>query len=120
MGFIEDTFVKAKDVFTSVGEKGSELLSVQKLKIEAAKKESQLSKNYATLGRVVYSNLKNGCEAGDGCAALVQTIDDNLAALTAIRKQIADQKGMVLCPECGDSNPNDSVYCSKCGAKLHG
>lgn len=120
MGFFEDTFIKAKDVFETVGEKGGELISVQKLKIEAAKAESQISKNYATLGRVVYSNLKNGCAAGDGCDALVQAIDDDLAALETIQKKIADEKGLTFCPSCGDSNPNDAVYCSKCGAKLRG
>ena len=118
MGFFEDTFIKAKDVFETVGEKGGELLSVQKLKIEAAKAESQLSKNYATLGRVVYSNLKSGCDAGDGCDALVQAIDDDFATLETVKRQIADQKGMVVCSDCGDSNPNDALYCAKCGARL--
>lgn len=119
MGFFEDTFVKAKDMFETVGDKGSEILSVQKLKIEAAKLNSQICKNFETLGRVVYCNIQNGCEADDGTEGLVDSIDTQESALEYINKKIADEKGLVVCEGCGANNPVDSLYCSKCGSALH-
>lgn len=50
MGFFEDSYVTAKEAFDAVGKKGSELLETQKLKINIAKLNSQITKDLRNTG----------------------------------------------------------------------
>lgn len=119
MGFFEDSIVKAKDIINTAGEKGGEILSVQKLKIESAKIEAQIAKDFETLGRVVYSNVQSGVEPNDGISGIIETLTEKQAALASVNKKIADQKGFAICEACGKTNEIDAVFCSHCGASLH-
>ena len=51
MSFIDDTVVAAKEWFDVASKKTSEAVGIQKLRIAIAKKRSELSKEYETLGR---------------------------------------------------------------------
>jgi len=118
MGILEETIVKAKDFAETVGEKGGEMFNIQKMKIEAAKINSQLSKEYEALGRFVYENIVNDTEPTEGTSDFVDEIAAKKSALSEVNAKIAYQKGMIVCAECHAANLADAVYCAKCGKHI--
>lgn len=118
MGVFEDTIVKAKDVVDTAAKKSGDFISLQKLKIDAAKLNSLISKDYETLGRIVYSNMKSGAELDDGTDEIVASVKRHRAQLAELEKQISENKGTVLCADCGHANPSDCTFCGKCGTRL--
>lgn len=118
MGVFEDTIVKAKDVVDTAAKKSGDFISLQKLKIEASKLSSLISKDYETLGRVVFENLKSGVAAEDGTDETIAQLRRHRAQLCELEKQISENKGTVLCTECGYANPSDCTFCGKCGNRL--
>ena len=118
MGILEETIVKAKDFAETVGEKGGELFNVQKMKIEAARINSQLSKEYEALGRVVYESIINKTDLADGTSTFVDEIAAKKSALADVNSKIAEQKGMAVCSECKTANAADAAFCSKCGKAI--
>lgn len=118
MGVLEDTVVKAKDVIDTVGKKSGDFISLQKLKIDVAKTNSLISKDFETLGRIVYTNMKNSAEPDDGTDEIVASIREHRKTLRELEKMISENKGTLLCAECGNTNPSEADFCSKCGSRL--
>ena len=138
MGIIEDTAVKAKDAFDVVAKKTGEVLSIQKLKYNIACINSQLSKDYETLGRLYFEQLTaekcEKCEDADSAEETAQNAQSNEKndAIEELKtaiiekkekiKQMEDmldaQKKVLICPVCSAKNPAESAFCSKCGTKL--
>lgn len=118
MGVIEETVVKARDVIDTVGKKSGDFISLQKLKIDSAKINSLISKDYETLGRIVYTNMKNEAELDDGIDEIVASIKNHKRELAELEKQISENKGTYLCSGCGYANASNADFCCKCGSKL--
>lgn len=117
MGVLEDTVVKAKEVIDIAGKKADEVISMQKLKVSAARLHAQISKDYEALGRVVYHAKTS--EADDaGVAELLSALKEKHDQLNEIELKIAAAKGAVVCTSCRAVNSADAMYCSKCGHKL--
>ena len=121
MGILEETAVKAKDAFDVVAKKTGEVWSVQKVKFNIASVNSQLSKDYETLGRICFETLKNGeakLDENDDVAELKASIEDKLEKIKEYEDQLDAQKKVVICPDCGAKCPAEAVFCSKCGKRL--
>lgn len=118
MGIIEETFVKAKEVIDVAGKKTSEVIAVQKLKVNAASLQSQLAKDYEALGRLVYTSAREGTKHEEAAEELMAEIDGKRIRLKNIRAEIAHVRGDRLCPSCGAANAPVAVFCNKCGEKL--
>ena len=116
MGKFEETVVKAKDIFDDSTKKIGEVWGVQKLKLKLASTNSELSKAYETLGRMVH-------EAGadnvpEGAKETIEQIEALKAQIAELEEQIAVGQGKKLCKNCNTANPSTSDFCSKCGNKL--
>ena len=118
MGLFEETAVKAKDAFDAVAKKTNEVIGIQKLKISAARVESQMSKDYEILGRMFFDENADNEELGEAYKTLIDGIKDSKEELESINSQIDEQKKTIKCPNCGAKNPDVSKYCSECGEKL--
>lgn len=118
MGFIEDSFVKAKEVIDIAGKKTGEMISLQKLKVNASSLQYQISHDYEALGRLCYEAKKNGEKNEDAIAELIEEMDERKAELAELERQIALAKGVVICPVCSTRNVITAAYCNKCGSKL--
>lgn len=121
MGILEDTAVKAKDAFDVVAKKTGEVWSAQKIKYNLASVNSQLSKDYETLGRLCFETL-NGDGAclsdNEEAAELKSSIEEKLEKINEYEAQLEAQKKVVICPDCGTKCAADAVFCSKCGKRL--
>lgn len=118
MGFIEDSFVRAKEVIDIAGKKTGEIISLQKLKVDASALEYQISKDYETLGRLYYDNRHKRAENETAIDALIAELEQKTTQLSEIEIKIAIAKGIRICPACATSNPDTAAYCNKCGQKL--
>lgn len=115
---LENTVVKAKELLDATGKKVNEVVSVQKIKINIAKINSELDGDYKILGRLYYAGLKNDNVDEDAIKAIVEEIDTEKDALREMEAELAYAKGDMVCDACGAVNAVDSDFCRKCGAPL--
>ena len=118
MGLFEETAVKAKDAFDAVAKKTNEVIGIQKLKISAARVESQMSKDYEILGRMFFDEKADDEDLGEAYKTVIDGITESKEELAEINAQIDEQKRTRNCPNCGAKNPDTSKYCGECGEKL--
>lgn len=118
MGFFEDSYITAKEAFDAVGRKGSELVETQKLKINIARLNAQITKDFETLGRLAYDSAKNGTNIDDVHAAIVMAIEEKYQEIERIQAKLAQARGLLYCPKCGATNPPESQFCNRCGSNL--
>lgn len=118
MGFFEDTVVKAKDVFDVAAKKTNEIVEVQKLKINLSKVNSELSKDFETLGRLAFENITESDEIKEEYKPIVESIKESMKKIDDIQAQIDEQKKIKICKECNTANTENALYCSNCGKKL--
>ncbi len=118
MEFFDEVVNKAKEAFDVASKKTNEVVSVQKLKFEAASMESKLSKDFETLGRLVFDGQQNHVDHGDSIAALIEEIRVKQEKLASLKDQILKMKGKTLCAHCGAALQTGAMYCSFCGASV--
>ena len=117
MGFFEEAIVKVKEVYDVAAKKTSEVVSVQKLKLKATQVNSQLSKDFETLGRLYYENVKES-DATPEYIELFDSIDSKFDELEQIENEINEQKKTKICSNCGAKNVETAAFCNNCGAEL--
>ena len=117
MSFIDDTVSTAKELFETASQKTTEAVEVQKIRLAIAKKRSELSKRFETLGRAYYQT-RTGQPDDEGLASLSDEVKTLLDELRILKEQLAAAKKVQVCPVCGKDNPNGSLYCNSCGAAL--
>lgn len=113
-----DVFGETKKVTKSVVKKSESFIEQSKLKLAQNDIEKKMNDVYAAIGKYVYEQHMAGAEftdeVGENCAALDELSDE----LNEINAQLAEAKSAVICPECSSLNSVESLYCSKCGARL--
>lgn len=118
MGLFEDVVVNAKSAVNVVGKKAGQIVDVSKLRINAADLNNEISKHYESLGRTIYEAKKTDNDSSDLVSECITAIDDLYEQLDAVNEQLVAMRAKLLCKNCGQENPQDSDYCSKCGHKL--
>ena len=118
MGLLEDVVVNAKSAVNVVGKTAGKIVDISKLRISAGELNSEISKRYESLGRMVYDAQKTDNDATDLIKECVSAIDDLYEQLDAVNEQISAMRNRTICKGCGAENPQSANYCSKCGKKL--
>jgi len=118
MSFFDQFLSKAKDVVDVAGQKTGEMVELSKLKLQAVQTNSDIQKAYERLGAIVYEQEKNGTDNSDLIRVCVSEIDSLLISLNEVNDKIADNRNAVRCPNCGANNPEEAIYCSRCGSSL--
>lgn len=118
MGMLDDVIVNAKSAANVVGKKAAQLVDISKLRISAADLGNEISKQFESLGRAVFEAQKAGNDPSQVIAEGIKKIDELQEQLDAINAQLASAREKLVCRYCGQENPQDSVYCCKCGQKL--
>ena len=118
MGLFEDAVVKAKDVFDVAAKKTNDVVSLQKLKFKVSQVNSQLSKDFETLGRLYFEKVKESDEEIADFKEIIEAIETGFDEIENLEKEIDSQRNNVTCQKCGSKNPDSSAFCSNCGEKL--
>ena len=116
MGFFEEAVVKAKEVYDVAAKKTGEVVGVQKLKFKATQVNSQLSKDFETLGRLYYENAKESVDAD--YSDIMASIESKLEEIDQIQNEINEQKKTKFCSKCGFKNAETASFCNNCGEEL--
>ena len=118
MGFFEEAVVKAKDLYDVAAKKTGEVVSVQKLKLKATQVNSQLSKDFETLGRFYYEAVKESEEEIKDFAEIIGAIDSKFDELDKIECEINETKRTKICSNCGAKCAETASFCENCGQQL--
>jgi ribosomal protein L40E len=118
MTTFEDVLYRAKTVAESAGKKTSDFVEITKLKMDAAETEKDIASTLEGLGRLVYDGKKAGEDVSAMVDECIVKVDELNVQLQAIRDKIFEYKNSIRCKTCGAINPDDAIYCKKCGAKL--
>ena len=120
MEFFEDAINKAKGAFDVAYKKTSEVVSVQRQKIDVATMKTKLSKEYELLGKLVIDAVENGTEISEGARIKVKEIRAREAEIEAAKDEILRAQGKKFCPNCGASNVREAHFCYACGESFIG
>lgn len=110
---------KAKDVFETAYKKADDALSVQKQKYDVSSLENKLSKDYETLGRLCFEEMKNGAFAeNEAFLSVAEVIKTKTEQIEELKKEILKAKNKKRCPKCNAAIDKEAVYCNVCGEKI--
>ena len=115
---ISDFKETISNVAETVKSKSSEIFEITKIKFALSDAEGEVSKFMREIGRVVYESYKSGEEPGESLNEICEAIDAKYKDIEEMRSKLRGIKNISVCPECGAEVSNESVFCSKCGAKL--
>ena len=115
MSILDDTLLTAKGVWDAASKKTTEAVEVQKLRFAIAKKKSELSHAFETLGRTYYHHAASG-GMEEPLEQMIQSAGDTMRELKALENQLEEAKNRQTCPACGQKNPVGACYCNRCGA----
>lgn len=120
MEFFEDAISKAKGAFDVAYKKTSEVISVQRQKIDVATMKTKLSKEYELLGKLVIDAVENGTDIPEGAKIKVKEIRAREVEIEAANDEILKTQGKKFCPNCGASNVHEAHFCYACGESFIG
>ena len=116
MSNFDDFVTNVKDCASIVGEKVSDGIDLAKMNTYKARIQSDIKKEYASLGEKYYLSLKN--ETEEDFSVAINKIDDLKDQLDSIIEQINIHKKLVKCSSCSQYVPKDSEFCPHCGNKI--
>ena len=108
---ISDFKETISNVAETVKTKSSEIFETTKIKFALSDAEGEVSK-------LIYESYKSGEEPGTSLNEICEAIDAKYKEIEEMRTKLRVYKNISVCPECGAEVSSESVFCSKCGAKL--
>ena len=110
---------KVKESLVNAGKevesRAKDASAVAKIKMDIRNKEIFLEKQYALLGKAYYEAHKDE-EVEE--SVYFPSITEALTDIAQLNADLLAAQGAVECPGCGSKQPQDSAFCSACGAAL--
>lgn len=117
MGFFDEALSKAKDTIEVIGKKTDEVVGIQKIKFEISSNESKCEKDYAKLGKILFS-ARDNFQLSDEMKELVENITLKNDRINQLKAELNKAKNRRFCPNCAATIEMNSKYCSSCGAQV--
>lgn len=95
-----------------------EAVEIQKIKSQIRNMERSNERDFSDMGKKIYEKFKNSDVVDTEFVEFCEAIAGREEAIAAAKKQIADIKGLSVCPNCKENVNADVVFCPKCGTKL--
>lgn len=118
MGAFDDFISKARDVADAATKATGEAIELSKQKLSSAKIASDIRKEYEILGQIVYDGKRVGTENTELIEQSIEKINALTKELDDLNRVISHGKNTVLCTACGNANPENAFFCSRCGASI--
>ena len=101
----------------TVGEKTKQGTDIVKANVKISTEERALNELYCEIGKKYYeNNSENPC--CDAMKELFDKVADKTKEIEALKNQVRQIKGVVMCEKCGAEVGLENDFCGKCGAKL--
>lgn len=118
MTVMEEVICKAKDLAGAAGKKTGELVSLTKLKFEAAEVARATSNKMEKIGRIVYAARLSGENADAALEKLFAEVAELEEQADELAVKIDELRCVKTCPACGKNNRAQAAFCQVCGEKL--
>lgn len=101
-----------------VSKKTEEAVEVQKIKSQIRVMERNNERDFQDIGKIIYDQFKKGKVVDSEFIELCEAIEDREASIDEYKKQVAEIKGLDVCPNCKEHVEPSVVFCPKCGVKI--
>lgn len=95
------------------------LIESTKLSSQISGEQKEIDKLFRSIGEIVYAKSATGeLVISEEVTGLVDEIRNHKSAIFAMKKNLAEVKGMKVCPQCREIISSDVAFCPKCGAPI--
>lgn len=101
-----------------VSKKTEEAVEVQKIKSQIRVMERNNERDFQDIGKIIYDQFKKGKVVDTEFVELCEAIEEREASIDDYKKQVAEIKGLDVCPNCKEHVEPSVVFCPKCGVKI--
>ena len=101
-----------------VSKKTEEAVEVQKIKSRIRVMERNNERDFQDIGKIIYDQFKKGKVVDSEFVELCEAIEDRETSIDEYKKQVAQIKGLDVCPNCKEHVEPSVVFCPKCGVKI--
>ena len=116
MAIWDDITKKAAALSEKAVKQAKDLSEVAKLKMQIVEAEKAANDAYAQLGRLYAAAHGSDCE--EAFASEMAAAVNAEQTIKALKAQLHDAKGVIVCEKCGAEVAKDAAFCSTCGAEL--
>lgn len=115
LGTLGKTISETAEVVTKTAE---DMVEIQKIKGQIRIMERSNRRDYQHIGRIVYERYRAGKMVDEEFEDMCEAIDERRASISNYKKQVAEIKGLEMCPKCKTYFDSSAMYCAKCGMKV--
>ena len=101
-----------------VSKKTEDAVEIQKIKSQIRVMERNNERDFQDIGKIIYDRFKKGGVVDTEFVELCEAIEDREESIEAYKKQVAEIKGLDVCPGCNEHVDPSVVFCPKCGVKV--
>ena len=109
---------KTEEAACVVARKTEETVEVQKIKSQIRVMERNNERDFQDIGKIVYERYQKGKETDAEFIELCEAISEREESIDNYKKQVAEIKGLDVCPNCKEHVEANVVFCPKCGTKI--
>ncbi|MEE1197483.1 MAG: zinc ribbon domain-containing protein [Lachnospiraceae bacterium] len=116
--FFNDLGKKITKAANEAVDKGTEFFEVTKIRAQIAGEGKAIEKAYRDMGEIVYRLQQEGTPVTEEVAKLCDDIQSHEACIKSLRSDMANFKGMKVCPNCEEMVDKSAAFCPKCGSSV--
>ncbi|KIR01261.1 hypothetical protein P261_00075 [Lachnospiraceae bacterium TWA4] len=105
-----------KDNSKKAVQMAKDVANTARITADIKSEELKLRSTYAEIGKLFCEHAEG--EVDEAFVPLLQKVTECKAKIADLEAQQQKVKGMCICKECGAKSPEDSKYCTNCGAEL--
>ena len=109
---------KTEEAVEVVAKKTEETVEVQKIKSQIRVMERNNERDFQEIGKIIYDQFKKGKVIDTEFVELCEAIEEREVSIDDYKKQVAEIKGLDVCPNCKEHVEPSVVFCPKCGVKI--
>ncbi len=114
---VEVVSKKTGEVVEVVSKKTEQTVEVQKIKSQIRTMERNNERDYQDIGKMIYERFKKGEEVDAQFVELCEAIQEREEEIDKAKEDVAEWKGLSVCPACRAHIEAGASFCPKCGAK---
>lgn len=99
-------------------DKTTEFFEATKIKAQIAGEGKSIEKNYRDIGEIIYKLYTEGTPVTDEVAKICDDVCAHEEHIKSLRNDLANLKGMNLCPACEEMVDKAAAFCPKCGSSM--
>ena len=116
MPFFDEIGRRITDVGHTVAESTRGMSEGSRLNTAISNEQKDLSGFYAQLGKAYLAKYKDDLDPE--FAHIIDRINESLLKIDNYQQQIRDNRGVIICENCGAEVPSGNAFCSACGGRM--